>query len=63
MSNKVLMVVAYDEPEDFGPETFHEMLERVRSLFEDKPGVQVHVAIRESAEKVLAVFQETRMDL
>ncbi len=52
---KAVMVISYDLPEDLeeGHAKLQETAQTVRHLFENKPDVKVHVAVRESADAVL----------
>jgi hypothetical protein len=56
---KALMVISYDQPEDTQDalRRLSETAETVRHLFEDQPDLQVHIAIRETADAVLDVFK------
>jgi hypothetical protein len=57
---KAVMVISYDLPEDTneGFAKLSEIARTVRDLFEDKPDVKVHVAIRESADAIINFFEE-----
>lgn len=55
---KVLLVVSWDEPDNVTDETpFERQLTIVREAFCNEPGVEVHAAIRESADAILTILQ------
>jgi hypothetical protein len=56
---KAVVVISYDQPEgvDEGFEKLTHIAETIRHLFEEESDVQVHVAIRETADEVLDIFK------
>lgn len=58
MADKIVLVIAYDEPEASEALPFQEMIERARELFEGKPGVEVYGAIKEKAREILDALGE-----
>lgn len=58
-TNKAALVISFEQPGDTDKaiEKLSGVVERVRDIFKDEPDVEVRVAIRESADEVLGVFQ------
>lgn len=56
--NRLVMVISWDEPIRINPNEFGEMLDRFRELVQDKPGVEVHAAMREAADAILEVTKK-----
>lgn len=62
--SKCVLVISYDQPGeiDAAVERLSETADKVRSLFENEPDLKVHIAIRESADEVLRVFDPRKED-
>lgn len=61
-SGRAVMVISYDQADniDEGYARLQRMADNVRDIFKDEKDVKVDIAIRESADEVLRVFEESR---
>lgn len=56
--SKMVIVIEVDEPREPNFERSGEILDEVRGIFSEQPGVAVHMGIREVADQVLAIFKD-----
>jgi hypothetical protein len=54
---KMVVVISFDTPTLENPEKPQEILQSVKSVFEDETGINVYMAIRETADDILTVLR------
>jgi hypothetical protein len=60
MPGKMVIAIEFDEPAE-NPEKPQEILQSVKSIFEDETGIRIHMAIRECADDVLNILNPDRL--
>lgn len=53
---KMVVIIEFDEPTEGNPERPQEILQSVKSVFDNETGIRVYMAIRETADDILTIL-------